>query len=553
MLMTRLAFIAVLASACQGGDGGDDRASGAERGPPLFDRFIRLEFPAQAPGRASSLDPVQKPAALVRLAPAPPNVVRACRRLQADVPFTVLCPMLLPRPLLGWAGMPPPVLGVDRSGLTLDIGYGAHCCALHPGWRAHLWRNRPCCFLHFVIGRRERKGVYAAEWVPPEARPGVLGGIRGRLLPAGGKRYQNLYFGNHVRFFFRRAGIDYVATLHTFGNRPATNLLGLLLAHLRPAGELDALARSPRDGDTTWTGRAGAQSIAVHAGGVWTANDGDALHGLNTPPTAFMRPALVRIDPGTRRVLARIDVGSHPSSVAVAGGAVWVAGSPGNKGAVMRVDPRTNRVQAVISTPRLPRALAADSDRLWVVTSAPPHRRGTLARIHLARNRLEGKPIRLGRAPAGIALGRGSVWVTDALTHTLTRIDATTGRKIAAIRVGHNPHGIAYGAGSVWVANADDGTVSRVDAATDELAATVPAGRIPSGIAYGHGLVWVTNLGDGTLSRIDPATNRPAGPPIYLGGEPLAVATSREAVCVTSNTEGTVTCLDPRRLSSQPR
>jgi YVTN family beta-propeller protein len=543
--LTGLALVALLVSACQGGDGQDGGVDSAEPTPPLFDRLVRLEFPAQSSRGGLPGDPLPKSAALVRLAPAPPNVLAACRRLQADVQFAVLCPTLLPRPFLGLPGRPPPVLGVDRLGLSLDVGYGGPWETR--GSRRHLWRNRPCCFLHFVIGRRERHGVYRADWVPRAARPRVLGGIRGRLLPAGGERFEDFYFGNHVRFFFRRGSVDYVATLHDFGHRPTTSLLGLLLAHLRPVDELDPPAPSSRVGKAISTGRAGAHSIAVGGGGIWTANDGDGLHGLNVPPTSFMRPALVRIDPAAGQVTARIDVGTHPAAVAAAGGAIWVSGSPDNKGGVTRIDARTNRTVAVTSMPKWPRALAADSERLWVVTSAPFFRRGTLVRIGLRSARPEGKPIPLGPAPSGIALARGSIWVADALTNAVKRIDATTGRKAAVIHVGRQPNGVAYGAGSIWVANTDDGTVSRIDPASNEVVTTVRTGAIPFGIASGHGLIWVTNLGDGTLSRIDPIFNRPAGAPIYLGGEPLAVATSRDAVCATSNSEGTVTCLKPGR------
>jgi virginiamycin B lyase len=178
-----------------------------------------------------------------------------------------------------------------------------------------------------------------------------------------------------------------------------------------------------------------------------------------------------------------------------------------------------------------------------VVSGAPFLRLGTLTRIDLATGRPRGEPIPLGRAPSGIAIGAGSVWIADALANTVTRIDRRSGDTLATIRVGRYPYGVAFGAGSIWVTNSDDGTVSRIDPATNGVLATVRVGRNPFGVAYGSRLVWVANLGDGTVKRLDPATNRQAGRAIKLGGDPLAVAARRHTVCVTRNSEGTVSCL----------
>ncbi len=151
---------------------------------------------------------------------------------------------MLPRALIGFPGEPPDPLG---SGLVrpsphridgVDIGYGAPWESPPPA--PHLWRNRPCCFLHFVIQR----GRPAAG-----ARPALLGGKRGSLLPASSSSYAGPYFGNHVRFFFRERGVSYVATLHSFSNKETTALLGRLIAQLRPVAAL-----RPRTADRTHSG-----------------------------------------------------------------------------------------------------------------------------------------------------------------------------------------------------------------------------------------------------------------------------------------------------------
>jgi hypothetical protein len=90
------------------------------------------------------------------------------------------------------------------------------------------------------------------------------------------------------------------------------------------------------------------QTIAVGSSGVWLADPFDEQ--------------IVRIDPRTRRVMARIPAGAV-TTLAVTGDAVWALSSLG----LVRVDPAQDRVAAVESAPDLRRArlLAADADAVW--------------------------------------------------------------------------------------------------------------------------------------------------------------------------------------------
>jgi YVTN family beta-propeller protein len=394
----------------------------------------------------------------------------------------------------------------------IDLGYGAPWET--PGWQRHAWRNRPCCFLHFVIERLSGR-------IPAHAHSIVLGGKQGRILPASSRTfYGGLYFANHVRFFFREDGLDYVATLHTFGNRETTRLLGRIVAGLRPR---------PFQGRSHGLLLKRPQALAPAAGGVWTTS----------------------IDPGR---LLRVDRSGHvsgtfrtrlaPLDVALAGGSLWVAGYRGATAAVRRIDARTGRILASVETGKFPKAVAASPKAVWVVNSAPFFRPGSAVRIDPARNRVTAR-VPLGRAPARLALGRESVWITDLLDGTLTRIDRRSARVVARIRVGRSPYGVAVADGSVWVTNSDDGTVSRVDPATNRVAATIGVGESPYGIASAGGSIWVANLGSETITRIDPRTNR-ARRWARVAGDPFAIAVSRRTVWVTLNSEGSLLRLPPR-------
>jgi YVTN family beta-propeller protein len=91
-----------------------------------------------------------------------------------------------------------------------------------------------------------------------------------------------------------------------------------------------------------------SQTIAVGPGGVWLADAFDEQ--------------IVRIDPKSRRVMARIPAGAA-TTLAVTGDAVWALSSLG----LLRIDPAQDRVVAVAPDPDLRRArlLAAGAGAVW--------------------------------------------------------------------------------------------------------------------------------------------------------------------------------------------
>src|SRR5207244_536748 len=114
---------------------------------------------------------------------------------------------------------------------------------------------------------------------PPGGHPATLGGKRGLLVPAHeGAFYGNgLYWANHVRFLWREHGVPYVATLHTFGERPTERLLGRLVASLRPVDTIAAPTRRGLPVGTT------PNALFVGPKTVWVASLGDlsaAFHGV---------------------------------------------------------------------------------------------------------------------------------------------------------------------------------------------------------------------------------------------------------------------------------
>ncbi len=75
---------------------------------------------------------------------------------------------------------------------------------------------------------------------------------------------------------------------------------------------------------------------------------------------------------------------------------------------------------------------------------------------------------------------------------TVVRIDPSTRAVTTTIPVGKAPAGIAVSPGSVWVANSGDGTVSRIDPEAGEVSETIEVGESPQSIIAANGRIWVT-------------------------------------------------------------
>jgi DNA-binding beta-propeller fold protein YncE len=75
------------------------------------------------------------------------------------------------------------------------------------------------------------------------------------------------------------------------------------------------------------------------------------------------------------------------------------------------------------------------------------------------------------------------------------------------IDIGAAPASVAVGFGSVWVSLHHGASVARVDPLTKKVVATIPMGEQPIGIAVGVDAMWVLTYADDSLNRIDPETD----------------------------------------------
>jgi streptogramin lyase len=237
----------------------------------------------------------------------------------------------------------------------------------------------------------------------------------------------------------------------------------------------------------------GSVEIAKEPDGVWVA--------------ASTAQALVKLDPGSGRRVARVALPTQARSVAVREGAVWVglAGpTPGAPDTFARVDPQTGQLTGNFPVTARIRSLVATPNGIWVVHRDRPE----LTRRDAATGAVE-RRVRVGTTRLGDATyGAGAVWVTSPLEDTLSRIDDRTGAKVSSA-VGRRPNGVAARGSQVWVSSFIEHTIQRVDPRTSRLMGRPVAVPLnPYALALTPDSVWLTAVAGGEVARV-----RMAAPP----------------------------------------
>jgi outer membrane protein assembly factor BamB len=210
---------------------------------------------------------------------------------------------------------------------------------------------------------------------------------------------------------------------------------------------------------------------------------------------------VVRLDPVTRKVIARIPVGTGPTDVLTTGDAVWVVVNPAQQASTLvRIDPERNRVTARVAIPRVsvwPKLLG-DDRAIWVlgqeqaVRFDPP--RGAIADT-VTWNFSSGAFAR------SFGLAGDDLWAR-AEDGALLRFDAHTGARAGQATSTPGAATLAVLPDDGVIAANDDGTVTRIDAGSGRARWTVRlagqdapispgSGRTERTVAVTGGTVWV--------------------------------------------------------------
>jgi DNA-binding SARP family transcriptional activator/streptogramin lyase len=243
-----------------------------------------------------------------------------------------------------------------------------------------------------------------------------------------------------------------------------------------------------------------------------------------------------------REILTRIDVrsgemetfGGLTTPADTAAGAdrtVWVGSRDTNK--VWQIDADSFERLQVLELPEGSRAwrVAVGGGSVWVSEGVA----GSVSRFNARTGRLQQRYRHEGSLvySAEVAFGEGAAWTAaNGSRAQVLRVDAVGGGA-QSFEMGQIPYAVAIGFGAVWVSDLvgpigesekeEPGKVLRLDPATGTLEDVINVGKLPDGLATGGGSVWVANGGERTISEIDPRTNEVVNT-IHTRYYPTAVA-----------------------------
>jgi DNA-binding SARP family transcriptional activator/DNA-binding beta-propeller fold protein YncE len=190
--------------------------------------------------------------------------------------------------------------------------------------------------------------------------------------------------------------------------------------------------------------------------------------------------------------------GSLIDRIVIGDGSLWVTTSAERNGGVVVVDLRTEKIET--RRPWVAYGIARGYDRVWLVGEQ-------LLRSVYAVGPVLDVEIPLSSPGVGVdvAVGEGDVWtVTTPVFHfgvqgtqrvgrgILTRVDPETRAVETTIRLGGVPEAVAIGNGSVWITDISRNVVLRVDPSTNTVVQTIRLGSRPTDVAVAGGLVWVS-------------------------------------------------------------
>jgi len=325
------------------------------------------------------------------------------------------------------------------------------------------------------------------------------------------------------------AAIDVAVFVGTRGSRSDT-------AAAQPSLGVNQVAvidpRTRRVVDRVQVGRA-PTAVAAGYGGAWVLNKADGT--------------LSHIAGSTHRVVStsRLDVTAN--DLAIGAGGVWFAGRP-RRGAqrplevaeLERIDPATDAVDRSFDTRTGASVIAAGGGAIWSTGYLGGHVRGA-ARSDARTGAMDKVDIQIyGDLVA--ANDQAAYWVAS-IGDRVARVSTKTGlltdslplatdASLAAGRIPPNPTDLAVGGGAVWI-SAVDGSLIRIDPRLHGIVSSIPVCRNALAVTYGEGAVWVA-CGDNTVVRVDPRTNKTSSP-IRVGSLPRGIAAGAGAVWVTLN------------------
>lgn len=242
-----------------------------------------------------------------------------------------------------------------------------------------------------------------------------------------------------------------------------------------------------------------ATHLAVAGGSVWLGRPAwDWNPGGGLGHNAGDRPRVWRLSPG-KRVLEPAEFSGYGTGYenlapVAAAGSLWVSCCLGG-GALLRVDPATERVLARIRSAE--EVLAEGPGFVWAsfrswppkVTAPPLCSRTCPRRIDTETN--ASAPIAAPRfVPGDFAFANGAIWASAPEENAIVRLDPATGKELGRVDIGARPGALASANDALWVSLTGGSAVARYDLETGDVE-TIDVGGTPTDLVVAGDSVWV--------------------------------------------------------------
>jgi DNA-binding SARP family transcriptional activator/streptogramin lyase len=264
------------------------------------------------------------------------------------------------------------------------------------------------------------------------------------------------------------------------------------------------------------------------------------------PPEIVLAQAsdIAVINPDTKKVVARVAVGSSPALIREGDGSVWVADQLDLT--VTEIDLESRRVLRTVGLGFRPDHLAARDDAVWAFDKEER----VLARLGAEQTweRFEHPDF---TDIEGVALDDHAVWLAGG--RRLIRVDPESGEVVKSVSVPDHVDGLATAGGDVWAVSSTAQAVLRIDSVTAEIRDRIPMagdpdlGRQRLSISADTDFIWVLDRDAATVAKIDPSLHDVVETyRLPAGRGSLSLAAGEGAAWISNAFDGTITRIDAR-------
>ena len=224
--------------------------------------------------------------------------------------------------------------------------------------------------------------------------------------------------------------------------------------------------------------------------------DGDTLWAI-----AARDRQVVHLDARTGKQLgAPVPLPSAGNALAVADDAVYVAVSqpqldPGDQ--ILEIDKQTGLTRRTLDVRDGVRRLELYRGRLWLLASSYAELVGIDVRDPSRRLHVNLETDNSG----DLTVGSGFLWATLVDADRVARVDPRTGA-VATFATGPEPSGIVVRKGTAWIVNRASSTLTRLDIRSGRVRGEIDVPINPYEIAAYDDALWITCLADGRIARV---------------------------------------------------